>query len=149
VTRRVERLAMTEPMMSIVYSSRASAGFDPSHLVDVLLHSRRNNRRLGLSGMLLYRAGIFLQVIEGPEAVLRERMAIIASDPRHDGVDVLLEEPIAERMFPAWTMGSGDAAGDSAPGLREAFEDLAAGRDMTASLPALRGIIRWFQVNAV
>jgi hypothetical protein len=136
-------------MMSILYTSTASPSFDPAHLVDVLLLSRRNNKRIGLSGMLLYRDGVFLQVIEGPAHVLRERMAIIASDPRHRDVAVLLEEPIAERMFPAWTMGSGDAAGDSAPGLREAFEDLAAGRDMTASLPALRGIIRWFQVNAV
>jgi hypothetical protein len=136
-------------MMSILYASKAEPSFNPAHLIDLLLLSRRNNKRLGLSGMLLYRAGVFLQVIEGPAHVLRERMAIIASDPRHREVAVLLEEPIAERMFPAWTMGSGDAAGESVPGLREAFEDLAAGRDMTASLPALRGIIRWFQVNAL
>lgn len=148
VTQSLVERGPADRMMSILYASKASASFSPAHLVDLLLLSRRNNRRLGLSGMLLYRAGIFLQVIEGPEPVLRERMRIIASDPRHDGVDVLLEEPIEERMFPAWTMGYGEAA-DDVPGMRTAFDDLAAGRDMTDSVPALRALIRWFQINAL
>lgn len=138
-------------MLSIVYSSTASASFDEGQLVDVLLRSRRNNKRLGLSGMLLYRDGMFLQVIEGPDDALRERMAIIATDPRHSEIRVLLEEDIAERMFPAWTMGhvETDASDDDrVPGLRAAFADLAAGRDLSDTLPALRGLIQWFQTNA-
>jgi hypothetical protein len=138
-------------MLSIVYTSRASEAFDAAHLVDLLLQSRRNNKRLGLSGMLLYRATYFLQVLEGPDDVVRDRMAIIASDPRHADVNVLLDEHIADRLFPAWTMGyapAGDDGDDSIPGLRAAFDDLAAGRDLTRSLPDLRGVIRWFQLHA-
>ena len=137
-------------MLSIVYSSKASEAFDEGQLVDVLLRSRRNNKRLGLSGMLLYRDGHFLQVIEGPEVELRERMAVIATDPRHSALRVLLEEQIPERMFPAWTMGH-VASGDdeaSAPGLRVAFEDLAENGAPRFSLTSLRELIRWYQVRA-
>jgi hypothetical protein len=101
--------------------------------------------------MLLYRDGHFLQVIEGPADELRERMAIIASDPRHSAVRVLLEEEIPERMFPAWTMGN-VASGDdeaAAPGLRVAFEDLASDGELRFSLSSLRELIRWYQVRAV
>lgn len=134
-------------MLSIAYSSRAAESFDPAHLVDLLLQSRRNNKRLGLSGMLVYRDGLFLQVIEGPEEVLRNRMAVIASDPRHSDVSVLIEETVDERMFPAWTMGFEEVHidGDRAPELDAAFADLAAGRDLSDSLPGLRAVIRSFQ----
>jgi hypothetical protein len=137
-------------VLSIVYSSRASEFFNEAHLVDLLIRSRRNNKRLGLSGMLLYRDGMFLQVIEGPEEALRDRMAIIATDPRHSAVRVLLEEEIPERMFPAWTMGHVESGDDeaSAPGLRVAFEDLAADDGLRFSLSSLRELIRWYQVRA-
>ncbi|RWZ68009.1 BLUF domain-containing protein [Labedella populi] len=136
-------------MLSIVYSSRASDSFDEAYLVDLLLRSRRNNKRLGLSGMLLHHGGHFLQAIEGPEDALRERMAIIASDPRHSSLRMLLEEEIPERTFPAWTMGHVEADDEpAAPGLRNVFEALAAGGDVSDSLPSLRELIRWYQVRA-
>jgi hypothetical protein len=138
-------------MLSIVYASRASESFNDAHLIDLLLLSRRNNKRLALSGMLLYRSGYFLQVIEGPEDVLRHRMAVIATDPRHTEVRVLLEETITERMFPAWTMGyeaTNEDADDRVPGLRAVFEDLVAGRDVGGRLSTIRGMIRWFQAHA-
>jgi hypothetical protein len=138
-------------VLSIVYTSTASESFNEAHLVDVLIRSRRNNKRLALSGMLLYRDGMFLQVIEGPDDALRDRMAIIASDPRHSTVRVLLEEEISERMFPAWTMGHVEMADeeDRIPGVRSAFDALGEGRDVTDSLPALRELIRSYQVRAV
>lgn len=135
-------------MLSIVYSSKATEAFEEAHLVDVLLRSRRNNRRLALSGMLIYRDGYFLQAIEGPEAELRERMTRIADDPRHSDIAVLLEEMIDERMFPAWTMGFQETdaeAGDPAPGLQAVFDDIAAGRDPVETVPSLREVIRGFQ----
>ncbi len=138
-------------MLSIVYASRATDAFDPAQLVDLLMRSRRNNKRLSLSGMLLYRDAHFMQVLEGPEDAVRERMAIIAADPRHADVVVLLEESADDRLFPAWTMGHVADVGDREeriPELRTLFADLDAGRDVSASLPTLRALIRRFQSNA-
>lgn len=92
-------------MLSIVYSSVARAEFLDGDLITLLMNSRANNRRLGLSGLLLYRDGRFIQVLEGDEQDVRDRYAIIAADPRHRSVRILLEETIPERRFARWTMG--------------------------------------------
>ena len=42
----------------------------PSQLLDLLLECRENNRSSGVTGMLLYGNGTFLQVIEGEEPVI-------------------------------------------------------------------------------
>jgi hypothetical protein len=135
-------------MTSIVYTSTALHPFSDEDLGQLLVTSRANNARTGLTGMLLYRSGRFLQVLEGPEDSLKERMAIIGADSRHAGVRVLLREPIAERQFPDWTMGhepfSASLAKDI-PGYRSTFED----EDPADTIQALRELIRWFQERAI
>jgi hypothetical protein len=102
--------------------------------------------------VLLYRSGRFLQVIEGPADILRERMSIIAADPRHLDVHILLQETIDERQFPDWTMAyepASDVAAEDIPGYRSTFSDIEAGDDPQESLAALRELIRWFQDRTV
>lgn len=153
-----------DELLSIVYSSRASAEVAEDDLAAILAASRRNNERLGLTGMLLFRQGRFIQIIEGPAAALRERMAIIVRDDRHTDLATLLEESIEERLFPSWSMGF-EAISDEAaalPGYRSSFADLDAGADdgdagddpesetarSSRILPALRELIRWYQVRS-
>lgn len=139
-------------MLSIVYSSSASHPFDDGELSALLALSRENNARNGLTGMLLYRSGRFLQVIEGPGDVLRERMSIIAADPRHLDVHILLQETIDERQFPDWTMAyepAPDADPDDIPGYRTTFSDIEGDDDPQQSIAALRELISWFQDRAV
>lgn len=92
-------------MISIVYVSAARHVFTPAELEALLEKSRANNRRDGVSGVLLYRDGDFLQVLEGPEAAVRRTYERIARDPRHGGVIVLDESEIAQRNFGDWSMG--------------------------------------------
>ncbi|ARC56228.1 Blue light- and temperature-regulated antirepressor BluF [Frondihabitans sp. 762G35] len=92
-------------MLSLVYSSTARTEFTDGDLITLLMNSRANNRRVGLTGLLLYRDGRFLQVLEGEEEAVRRRYAIVAKDPRHRQIRILLEETIDERRFPRWTMG--------------------------------------------
>lgn len=92
-------------MISIVYVSAARHPFTPAELEALLEKSRANNRRDGISGVLVYRDGDFLQVLEGPEAAVRRTYARIAADARHGGVIVLDESEIAERNFGDWSMG--------------------------------------------
>ena len=92
-------------MLSIVYTSAARTPFDDGDLATLLMNSRANNRRLGLSGFLMHKQGRFVQVLEGPDAAVQARYDVIAADPRHTDLAVLLSEPIEERRFADWSMG--------------------------------------------
>lgn len=137
-------------MLTIVYSSRATGEVTDDELSALLMTSRANNARDGLTGMLLYRSGRFIQLLEGEDDAVQARMTRIAGDPRHDQVMTLIKEPISERHFPDWTMGYPTATTDDAsdiPGFRATFEDLDDDETVNSVLPALRELIRWFQVR--
>ena len=133
-------------MLSIVYSSEAREDFSGRNLDDLLRRSRAANARDRLTGVLVHRQGRFLQLIEGSEDAVRARMHVIEQDPRHDRVRVLLEDEIAERHFPDWTMGYEVGAEDSStPGFRRTFDDIDADRSTSGTLPALRALLGWFR----
>lgn len=95
-------------MLSLVYVSSATRPFTRQELWDLLAASRAKNESLGITGMLLYKSGNFMQVLEGDEGVVRRLQGSIAADPRHHGMIVLLEEQLATRNFDGWAMGFRD-----------------------------------------
>ena len=99
-------------LYSLAYESQASIPFTESDLLDLLARSRANNSRLEVTGILLYRQGTFLQVLEGPRAAVDELYATIARDERHHEVSTVLVEDRRARRFPDWTMGFADVDGD-------------------------------------
>jgi hypothetical protein len=60
---------------------------------------------LGITGLLLYKQGLFLQVIEGEESLVRQLYTLISMDRRHHSLLVIDEWSIAARTFPDWSMG--------------------------------------------
>lgn len=92
-------------MLSLVYVSYATTPFSEADLEALLQKSRSNNTRDGISGMLLYRDGDFLQVLEGPEESVRAAYTRIARDSRHGRIMMLDESEIGERNFADWSMG--------------------------------------------
>jgi hypothetical protein len=72
----------------------------------ILRQSRPNNINHGISGLLAYADGIFLQALEGEQATVESLYARIAADPRHTNVQVVHQGHIDERVYPAWGMGS-------------------------------------------
>src|SRR5687768_3715060 len=92
-------------MFALVYVSSAVNEFSPSALVDLLKTCHDNNAALGVTGLLLYKDGNFMQALEGDEQVVRTLYAAIARDPRHRGALVLTQAPLAERQFHDWSMG--------------------------------------------
>ena len=97
---------------SLAYESQASVPLTAPDLLDLLGQSRANNARLGLTGILLYRHGTFLQVLEGPRGQVDDLYATIERDPRHHEVSTVLAEDRRGRRFPDWTMGFADVDGD-------------------------------------
>jgi len=70
----------------------------------ILMHSRRNNRRLQVGGVLHFNNGRFFQYIEGPADVVDCLYARICRDPRHQDVQRLTRRPIGSRRFQDWSM---------------------------------------------
>ena len=96
---------------SLAYESQASVPVTTPDLLELLAHSRENNARVGVTGILLYRRGTFLQVLEGPRERVDALYAVIARDERHHAVSTVLAEDRRERRFPDWTMAFADVDG--------------------------------------
>lgn len=79
-------------------------GFDDAMLSGILVQARRNNARDGLTGALIVRGDVYLQLLEGPAAAVGAAFARIAVDNRHLAVRQVSHEPVAARLFPGWTM---------------------------------------------
>ena len=94
-----------ERLIQVVYASRATVACNASFLGTLLEKARGNNARLGVSGMLLYHGGAFLQVLEGLPKVVAELYQKIERDKRHDRVVVLQRREVVERSFSEWSMG--------------------------------------------
>jgi len=92
-------------MHQVVYSSAAVAAFSEAQLAELLAKARVNNERLGVTGMLLYHEGSFLQVVEGDPKVLDGLFETIGKDKRHHRVVPLLKREVDERHFDNWKMG--------------------------------------------
>ena len=90
-------------LIQLVYVSRPF-GFDAAILSHILILARANNPRDAITGSLICRADIYLQLLEGPEAAITALYAKILRDDRHLEIKKLLQRPITERMFPDWAM---------------------------------------------
>ena len=89
----------------LLYVSRAAADFTDVELRELSLQCARRNHACAVTGLLIYSAGWFVQLLEGRETTLEALFKRISSDARHTEVQVLLREPVASRLFPRWSMG--------------------------------------------
>ena len=105
-----------------VFSS-ASPRFSADDIAQILLKSRENNAKREITGMLLYKDGNVLQVLEGSEENVHLLFEIIQRDPRHRGIIRMYAKPISVRDFPDWTMGFHDLDAEGATYL-EGFNDI-------------------------
>ena len=92
-------------LMRLVYVSIATINYDQEKLTRHLERSRDFNFSLGVTGMLLYRHGDFMQLLEGEEEDVRRVFQRITRDGGHRNILVLLEEPCEECLFADWSMG--------------------------------------------
>lgn len=93
---------------TIVYVSRASFSLNgaavPIGFSTIHRKSNRANQERGVSGMLSFRKGRYIQLLEGPQAEVDELFQKICSDPRHHRIQVLVNKPILRRMYPGTGM---------------------------------------------
>jgi len=92
-------------LLQLTYASRPF-GFDAANLAGILIDARRCNDRDGITGALICRDDLYLQLLEGPEAAVEAAYARIRADDRHIEVRPLTRRAIAEdgRLFAGWAM---------------------------------------------
>ncbi|TAG27678.1 MAG: BLUF domain-containing protein [Burkholderiales bacterium] len=92
-------------LVRLLYVSRLADPSKPEVIDGILSDSRKHNPELGITGILCYGAGIFLQAIEGGRGQVSELYNHICKDKRHKDVVLLDFQEIQERRFGGWTMG--------------------------------------------
>ncbi len=96
-------------LVRLLYASRA-VDARAEIIESILAQSRQFNPPRGITGILCYGGGIFLQAIEGGRDAVSELYGHIQKDARHKDVVLLHYEEISERRFGGWTMGQVDVS---------------------------------------
>lgn len=92
-------------LLRIVYTSEASEDFSETDLVKLVNQAFNRNRTRGITGVMYYRKRRFIQCLEGPDGAVIPLYANIMQDSRHGNVVTVVIKPVAERLFPDWSMG--------------------------------------------
>jgi len=91
-------------MFQLVYSSKPTATFEADDCAHILLQSRRNNPRDGVTGALIFTGWHFVQALEGEEEDVRRVFERVLRDKRHRAVECHFEGEIGAPEFGRWTM---------------------------------------------
>ena len=92
-------------MFQLVYTSMARSLFGKADIEHIVAVSREKNLQHGITGVLLYKSGSIVQILEGEEADVRQLYANIQKDRRHLNVALIYTQTMEKREFPEWTMG--------------------------------------------
>lgn len=122
------------PMLQLIYASRPF-GYDAAMLMNILSASRLRNERDDITGALICRSDLFLQLLEGPTAKVEATFQRISQDDRHIEINVLVRSDISDRLFDGWAMKH-----DPAPSWLWSRDEVHAGVHLTASERDVRAV---------
>ena len=85
----------------VIYASEAVGvtGTSTLSIAQILGVSERNNRRDHLTSCVMFHQGHILQAIEGARADVDRLVRRLLDDPRHSGLRILIDTPIAARRI--------------------------------------------------
>jgi len=89
----------------LIYASRTTAKADAAAIDNIVEVARARNELRDITGVLVFNADFFMQVLEGERAVLNGLLRQIWSDERHSDLQILEMTDISERRFVRWSMG--------------------------------------------
>lgn len=130
---------MTEPLHQLIYTSEIADDVPAGTVGDIVRHARLKNKRLGLTGLLIFDGETFCQYLEGPYEALSSVRDVIARDVRHLNYKEVHFGPSADlgRIFHNWSIAYADAAEDEMQALINAGTGLAFFAALTTILPSL------------
>jgi hypothetical protein len=125
---------MENNLYRLVYISRNEIIGDEAtirrEIEQILVSARQKNPQANITGALMFNAGSFAQVLEGPHDDIQDTFERIQCDPRHSHVVMLSLEPVKEREFSNWSMAYFGT--DSIASAK--FGDITHGSDFNAAL---------------
>lgn len=133
----------------VLYHSRATQLPSEADLQALLAWSRAYNAQHGITGLLLYSDGCFVQALEGPAPQVQALYARIQQDTRHEQVTTVRAEPGPARRFADWRMGFGRV---DAPALGQVLDALQAAQSEPAlpvEVPHLQALLAAFRSRPV
>ena len=93
-------------MMQYFYVSSARADLKYEEILHIVEKAREFNSAHGITGVLLYKGGIFLQLLEGEDSEIRKVLTEkIKPDSKHSNIIEIFNVSAQERMFKEWSMG--------------------------------------------
>jgi hypothetical protein len=92
-------------LVRLIYASRAAEAITADALLPIMKSSRTKNAAAGITGVLVYSDGVFLQLLEGGRSAVSALYNRIACDARHRDVVLLAYDEVDERRFAGWSMG--------------------------------------------
>ena len=83
----------------IIYISRADESLRTQGVKEILTHSLTHNNDVSIKGMLMYKEGNFMQVLEGEETQIKSLYEVIKKDSRHNTIVEIYNEQSALPLF--------------------------------------------------
>lgn len=93
------------PLIQLIYTSEARSNLPEAEVLEILRKAQFKNQSLKISGLLLFKDGLFIQLLEGDEAHVQALFEVIAKDPRHTKVTVRDIFTVDHVSLPTWAMG--------------------------------------------
>ena len=90
-------------IFSLIYSSQPF-GYDQAMLNGILTDAKNYNPKNNITGALICREDIYLQLLEGPKLNVEKTYERILEDDRHVNVNKLIAQISEKRIFPDWYM---------------------------------------------
>ena len=126
------------------YASHACATAEDD-IPGILAWSRQANPELGVTGVLCFLDGVYMQYIEGEETALEALFSSIRKDARHHDVTLLERRAVPRRAFSEWVMSLLEWDDKT----RNVFRSFSPGKnlspfasDPSTSAPLVRALIR-------
>jgi hypothetical protein len=91
-------------LRTIEYVSTATKNYADADLHALLDRALTFNLEVGVTGLLLFSNGVFVQTFEGHEEDVLAVFDRIRSDPSHSLTRVITDESIERRVYPDWAM---------------------------------------------
>ena len=91
-------------IFNLVYKSNPVSRVTSQDVENIVNLAKKKNAALGITGILLFKDNLFLQVLEGPREKVIDLYQKIQSDSRHENVETIYEGFSSSRSFDTWSM---------------------------------------------
>jgi len=92
-------------VFQLIYTCALTASVGYEELKQIANDSRSRNLAMGITGILLYKDGSVLQVLEGERSKVKDLYVRITRDSRVTNPLVLIQRVSTKREFENWSMG--------------------------------------------